>query len=162
VSAAAGTAAAEAVDPEIGGPSEDGRDLAYWEGLRRGELHCQRCSGCGTWLSVNRAMCPTCRSFDIDWERVTGSGIVFSWCRSHYPYQPEIADLLPYTSVLVELPDAGSLRLLGLLDGNATEIRIGDRVEARIVQFAGAHWPVLRWAPVTERAAVTGNRQEEA
>jgi uncharacterized OB-fold protein len=139
---------------DIGGPSADGRDLAYWEGLRRGELHCQRCNNCGTWLSVNRAICPTCRSFDSGWEQVNGRGVVYSWCRSHYPYQPEIAGLLPYTTVLVELPHAGSLRVLGLLDARACAIRIGDPVEALIAQPASARWPVLRWAPATEHADV--------
>ncbi|GAA2454547.1 hypothetical protein GCM10010191_86890 [Actinomadura vinacea] len=128
------------------GPAGDGFDAAYWEGLREGELRIQRCAGCRTWLWGPRRICPNCHGFELGWERVPPTGTVYSWCRTHHPYIAEFADLVPYVSVVVALPQAGGVRLLGLLTGDDdAEVRIGDRLTGYVDTPAGAEWPLLRW-----------------
>ncbi len=125
------------------GPAADGNDTPYWEGLREGELRIQRCEDCRTWLWSPRHLCPRCHGFRLGFEPVAMSGTVYTWCRTHHPYMAEYAGRLPYVSVVVELPQAGGVRLLGLLDGD--EAAIGDRLTGLIERPAGAEWPLLRW-----------------
>ncbi|MFG1858278.1 Zn-ribbon domain-containing OB-fold protein [Actinomadura geliboluensis] len=127
------------------GPAADRRDLAYWEALREGRLVVQRCGACGTWLPGSRIMCSRCHGFDVTWRPAAAKGRVFTWCRTHYPYMSELADLHPYVSVVVELPDAGGVRVLGMLAPDSADVRIGDAVAGAVVTPPGSEWPVLRW-----------------
>jgi uncharacterized protein len=81
------------------------------------------------------------------WERVSGEGIVYSWERTHHPFVKAFADMLPYVNVLVELPDAGDRRLIGILLPPHDAVKIGARV-LPIIQPATArtrNLPVLWW-----------------
>ncbi|MGI5200223.1 Zn-ribbon domain-containing OB-fold protein [Spirillospora sp. CA-108201] len=130
------------------GPAADRRDLDYWEALRHGRLVVQHCGSCGAWLPGSRIMCPRCHGFEVDWRPVAAKGRVFTWCRTHYPYMSELADLHPYVSVVVELPAAGGVRVLGMLDPGSAAVRIGDPVDGTVVIPPGSEWPVLRWTRV--------------
>ncbi len=56
---------------------------------------------------------------------------IYSWQRVHHPVHPVLADCGPYTVVLIELPHADNLRLLGNLLGDPMQdIVIGSNVEA--------------------------------
>ncbi|ROO85286.1 hypothetical protein EDD29_2828 [Actinocorallia herbida] len=125
------------------GPAADGLDTPYWEGLRAGELRVQRCADCRAWLWGPRHICPHCHGFDLGFEPVEMTGTVYSWCRTHHPYMAEYAHLVPYVSVVVELPQADGVRLLGLLDGDS--VAIGDRVTGFLERPENAAWPLLRW-----------------
>lgn len=127
------------------GPADDRFDAPYWEGLRSGELRVQRCTGCRTWLWGPRRMCPECNGFELGWESVPAAGTVYTWCRTHHPYMEEFAELAPYTTVVVELPQAGGVRLLGLLTGDVQDVRIGDALTGHVERPANAEWPLLRW-----------------
>ncbi|MBF6148861.1 Zn-ribbon domain-containing OB-fold protein [Nocardia nova] len=128
------------------GPADDGLDRPYWDGLVAGELRLQHCGHCGEWIWGPQWICAACHSFDPHWEPVEPVGTVYSWARSHYPFITELADRVPYVTVLVELPGAGNRRVLGLLvDEGADAVRIGDPVVGRIELDPGATWPLLRW-----------------
>ncbi|NKQ56722.1 DNA-binding protein [Amycolatopsis sp. K13G38] len=120
-------------------------DAPYWEGLGERELRIQRCDSCRRWAWPPDWRCPACGSYDLGWEAVEPVGTVFSWIRTHYPFVPAYADLVPYENVLVELPQAGGARLIGLLTGGA--VRVGDRVRGTFVAASGrtADLPVLTW-----------------
>ncbi|MFC9556162.1 Zn-ribbon domain-containing OB-fold protein [Rhodococcus sp. NPDC056960] len=135
------------------GPSADGLDQPYWDGLTRGELRLQRCGTCKTWIWGPQWVCGSCHTLDPNWESVTPAGTVYSWSRSWYPFITELADRVPYVTVLVELPEAGNRRVLGILTGDDTDaIRIGDPVVGHIEHDEGATWPLLRWRRSTEGA----------
>ncbi|MCH9675785.1 MAG: OB-fold domain-containing protein, partial [Gammaproteobacteria bacterium] len=72
-----------------------------------------------------------CLSFDIAWNEAPGRGRIYSWQRSWHPVHPALRDRTPYISVLVELPQAGNVRLLGNLLGDVhQDVIIGTEVEA--------------------------------
>lgn len=136
------------------GPAEDGLDQPYWDGLVAGELRLQRCGNCQEWIWGPQWICGACHTFDPGWESVEPVGTVYSWSRSHYPFITELADHIPYVTVLVELPAAGHRRVLGILTGDdAADIRIGERVVGHIDLDEGATWPLLRWRRETTEGA---------
>ncbi|MFC8529892.1 Zn-ribbon domain-containing OB-fold protein [Nocardia sp. NPDC057227] len=132
------------------GPAPDGVDTPYWDGLLAGELRLQRCGCCATWIWGPQWLCPRCHTFDPGWAPVEPVGTVYSWSRSWYPFIAELPVPLPYVTVLVQLPQAGNRRVLGILheSGADTEIAIGARVSGRFVHDPGATWPLLRWTEV--------------
>ena len=112
-------------------PARDGLDRPFWEGAARGELLVQRCGGCGTFRFPPEWICHACRSTAVEWVRVEPSGRVYSWSRVWRAFHPALGPAVPYRIVLVELPQAGGVRMVGNLLGEASEeVAIGDPVEA--------------------------------
>lgn len=111
--------------------SGDGLDRQYWEGARRHQLLVQRCNTCRRFQWGPEWICHRCRSFDIGWERVSGQGRIFSWERVWHPVHPALKDACPYLVVLIELPHADSVRMVGNLLGDALQpVQIGAAVAA--------------------------------
>ena len=112
-------------------PENDGVDAPYWEATRRGELVVQRCKSCSTFRWGPEWICHKCLSFDLDWHKVSGKGRIYSWERPWHPVHPALKGHGPYIVVLVELPDAGNVRMLGNLLGDPKQdVPIGGNVEA--------------------------------
>ena len=108
----------------------DGLSAPFWEGLREEKLFIQRCSACRTWQWGPEWICHHCLSFALDWVEVSGQGRIYSWERSWHPVHRALYGSTPYISVLVELPHAGNVRLLGNLLGDPKQkVRIGAEVE---------------------------------
>ena len=59
-------------------PAGDGLDKTYWEGTRRHELWVQHCAGCGTWQWGPEWICHHCHTFDVAWERVGTTGVIYA------------------------------------------------------------------------------------
>ncbi|QEN12943.1 Zn-ribbon domain-containing OB-fold protein [Mycolicibacterium sp. ELW1] len=135
--------------PTLGsiGPRADGIDIPFWEGLRVGELRMQRCTDCAAWWWFPVWRCGDCGSWTLHWQATPVRGVVRSWIRTHHAFAPEMAGLVPYINVLVELPDAGNRRLLGLLIGDDEELAIDAEVEGVIQKPSELtnNEAVLRW-----------------
>lgn len=111
-------------------PANDGLDAPFWEATRRHELVAQRCRACRTWQWGPEWLCHRCLSFDVGFERVPGKGRIFSWERVWHPVHPAMKTGLPYVPVVVELPEAGGIRMLGDLAGDPeAAVEIGAEVE---------------------------------
>ncbi|MBA4181158.1 MAG: DNA-binding protein, partial [Anaerolinea sp.] len=131
-------------------PYPDGLAAEYWEATRRHELLVQRCNACKTWQWGPEFICNACHSDDLSYETVSGKGVIYSWERSWYPVHPALREGVPYIVVLVELPDAGNVRMVGNLLGDPhQEVAIGAPVEAVFEDHDGAepftlvHWRVV-------------------
>lgn len=136
-------------------PSPDGLDTPYWQGTRRHELWVQRCRSCLAWQWGPEWICHACRSFDVGWEQVEPSGRIYSWERVWHPVNPVLAPACPYVIVLVELPDAGGVRVLGNLVGDPTEpFAIGDQVEAVFEDHDDAATPftLVQWGATSNES----------
>lgn len=109
----------------------DGLDTPYWDGAREGKLVVQRCNACRSYQWGPEWNCHHCLSFDMRWEEVPPRGVIYSWERVWHPVHPALKDACPYVVVLVELPDAGNIRMIGNLVGDAMDpVEIGAPVEA--------------------------------
>lgn len=128
-------------------PRPDGVDIPFWEGLKKGELHMQQCAQCRTWWWAPVWHCSNCGSWEFDWPEVPKRGIVYSWVRTHQPFVPAMASIVPYVTVLVELPDAGNTRIFGILVESEEGLDIGSKVTG-VIQPASEltrGMPILRW-----------------
>lgn len=129
----------------------DGLSAPYWEGLRAGRLLVQRCAQCSAWQFGPEWICHRCHSFDPAWVEVEPRGRIFSWERVWHPAHPVLAAHVPYLVVLVELPQAGRVRMLGNLLGDPRqEVRIGAEVRGVFEAHDEADPPytLLQWACV--------------
>ena len=107
----------------------DGLSAPYWAGLRQNRLLVQRCSHCQTWQFGPEWLCHGCHGFDPSWTEVEPRGRIFSWERVWHPSHAALGEHGPYLAVLVELPHAGAVRMVGNLLGDPMQtVTIGDEV----------------------------------
>ena len=126
----------------------DGLSAPYWAGLRESRLLVQRCSHCHTWQFGPEWLCHHCHAFDPDWTEVEPRGRIFSWERVWHPSHAALRNHGPYIAVLVELPDAGSVRMVGNLLGNPMQpVSIGADVDGVFEHHTGPGTPcsLLQW-----------------
>jgi uncharacterized OB-fold protein len=127
-------------------PQADGLDAPFWGACRRHELVVQRCADCGTFRHPPEAICHQCLSFKAAWERVSGKGRVYSHMNVVYPTHPALADRVPYNVILVELEDAGGVRMIGnLVDCAYGEISIGMPVAVHFEDHPEAEITLPLW-----------------
>lgn len=126
----------------------DGVSAPFWSGLRESRLRVQRCGRCATWQFGPEFLCHHCHAFDPEWVDVAAEGVIYSWERAWHPVHPALKDHGPYVAVLVELPQAGRIRLVGNLLGDpAQEVRIGASVIGCFEHHSDAAVPfsLLQW-----------------
>jgi len=134
-------------------PAADGLDHAYWEGARAHELRVQRCRRCSTWRWGPEWICHVCRSFDTEWVAVKPTGHLYGWERVWHPVHPALKSAVPYVVALVELPQAGGVRMVGNLVGDPRAlVRIGAAVRAVFEDHADGDQPftLVQWQIVED------------
>lgn len=134
--------------PGLPAPAPDELTAPFWNGLRDGRLLIQRCVACGTWRFGPEWICHHCHGFVAHWEAVEPRGRIFSWERVWHPTHPALEGSAPYLVVLVELPQAGGVRLLGNLLGDPLQgVAIGDEVRGVFEPHDDADPPytLLQW-----------------
>ena len=90
----------------------------------------QRCAACGAWRHPPVPICSACHATAHRGERVSGRGRVFSYTIAYHPVHPALVERVPYNIALVELPDAGNVRLVtNLIDVPPDEVAVGLEVE---------------------------------
>lgn len=128
----------------------DGLDAAFWQGLDEGRVMIQRCRDCSTWQWGPEWICHNCLSENMGFEEVPGEGVIYSYERVWHPVHPALKEQGAYLVVLVELPDAGNVRVVGNLLGDPEqEVIIGSRVTAVFEHHGDADpaFTLLQWAP---------------
>ena len=99
-------------------PAGDGLDAPFWAGLRAHELRIQRCAACRGWQWGPEWICHRCHSFDLGFEAVEARGRLFAYERVWHPVSAVLTHATPYLAALVELPQAGAVRVIGNLLGD--------------------------------------------
>lgn len=126
----------------------DNLQKPFWTGLQEEVIRVQRCLACREWQWGPEWICHSCRSFDLEWVEIEGRGFIYSWSRAHHPVHPALADAGPYIAVLIELPGAGGIRMVGNLLGDPMqEVVIGTPVHAVFEHHPDAAIPhtLLQW-----------------
>lgn len=129
--------------------SADGLDRPYWDGLRHEQLLIQRCNSCSRWQWGPEWLCHRCRSFDVGFDAIAAEGVIFSHQRVWHPVHPALAGQGPYVIVLVELPHADNVRLVGNLLGDPRQrLEIGAPVKGIFEHHRDAEpsYTLLQWS----------------
>ena len=125
-------------------PQRSGLDTEYWEATKRHELVVQSCKSCGAVQWGPEWICHKCHSAEMGWRKVSGRGRLFSWTRSWNPVHPALREACPYIVVVVQLPDADNVRMVGNLLGDPlvdppfdaeVEAVFEDHPDATLVQW---------------------------
>lgn len=120
----------------------------YWQGLREERLFVQRCDACHSWQWGPEWICHKCHGFDLSWVEIEPEGCIHSWIRVWHPTHSALQGAVPYVVVLVELPHAGGIRMVGnLASSEKGGIPIGAEVEGVFEHHAGAgsEFTLLQW-----------------
>ena len=138
------------LQPGLAGPvaAPDGLDAPFWQGLRDERLMLQRCSACRHWQWGPEWICHRCLSFDLEFEPTEPRGVIYSYERVWHPVHPALKDQGPYVVVLVELPHADNVRLVGNLLGDPrAPVAIGAAVTGVFEHHADADpaFTLLQW-----------------
>ena len=102
------------------GSQGTGDEFYAW--CARGELRLRRCNACREWCHVPRVTCPNCASTDWAWERVKGTGRLYTFTIVHRAMHPAFMGDVPYAVVVVEL-DEGTRIVSGIVDCRSSRSR---------------------------------------
>lgn len=109
-------------------PGKDELHKPFWEANRRHELVLQHCRKCCNYRYPPGLICPECGAEELEWLRVSGKGIIYSWTVFHRIYHPAFVNEVPYAVVAVELEE-GPRMISNLVDCALKDIEIGMAVE---------------------------------
>jgi uncharacterized OB-fold protein len=129
-------------------PEADGLSAPFWNGLRENRVMVQHCRSCGTWQHGPEWICHRCHALDPSFEQVAPRGRIYSWERAWHPVHACLKGHRPYLVVVVELPGAGNVRMLGNLLGDPLQdVMIGAEVEGVFEHHRDASPPysLLQW-----------------
>ena len=135
--------------------SPDGLDAPYWQGLRDEKLLIQYCNGCGKFQWGPEWICHRCLSEDLTYRELPGEGLIYSYERVWHPVHPALKEQGPYIVVLVELPGADNVRVVGNLLGDPEQdVKIGSKVNAVFEHHEDAEpaFTLLQWSSRPEDA----------
>ena len=101
----------------------------YWEQARAGRLVVQHCAACDRIWHPPLPGCPHCRSADVGWREVSGTGTVYSCTVVRHPTHAAFAGQVPYVVAIVELAEGPRL-VTGIVGCAPEEVRVGMAVRA--------------------------------
>jgi len=117
-------------------PTLDEVNRPYWESCREGVLRLQRCGACDLLRYPIAAICPTCLSTELEWEKVSGRGEVFSFIVFRHAYNAAWKDRIPYTVAIVQLPE-GPRVLATIVETAPEDVHVGLPVEVIFERVSG-------------------------
>lgn len=124
-------------------------DDEYWRGLEEGKFQLPRCSSCKSWTWPAHFRCGHCGSWDFEWVELEPKGRVFTYTRTRYAFDRvlERKDDVPYVTIVAEIPEANNVRVMGVLKGDETGLKIGAPVIGSIDPPSPKtkHYPSIRW-----------------
>jgi uncharacterized OB-fold protein len=98
----------------------------YFDGLSRGVILLQRCTGCDRLQFPPRVHCSRCGGRELSWKEVGGAGTVYAKTVNRRAPEPAFEKFLPYAVALVDL-DAG-VRVMARADCPAGDVVTAMRV----------------------------------
>ena len=111
-------------------PAADDLSQPFWEAARQHQLVAQRCQDCGYFNHPPRPACDACQSQQLQFEPVSGRGVIYTFTVMHQPNVAGFADEIPYINILVELAEQPLLFMASNLPfAELGMVQIGGAVE---------------------------------
>ena len=98
----------------------------FWDGCKRGELLFQRCRDCKGITFVPQPACSHCLSPNLEWDKGSGLGTVYSHSVVWRPQTPAFE--VPYVVAIIDLEE-GYQMLSNVVDCDHSEVKVGMPVE---------------------------------
>jgi uncharacterized OB-fold protein len=136
-------------------PERNGLSAPFWQGAREERLKVQRNPRTGVYQWPPQWIAHDTQTFELDWVEVEPKGVIYSWTRVWHPVHPALKDACPYIVVVVELPHAGGVRMLGNLLGDPRqEVVIGAPAEAVFEHHNDADptFTLVQWRTIDGKA----------
>ncbi|MGH3756802.1 Zn-ribbon domain-containing OB-fold protein [Actinophytocola sp.] len=121
----------------------------FWDALRERRLVLQHCPACGGYQHAPKLRCTTCRSTELVWREVAGTGRVHSHTTVHRPPSPAFADAVPYVVAIVELDGTGVRMLSNVVGVPPDDVYIGQKVRV-VFDDVADEFTVFRFEPAEE------------
>jgi hypothetical protein len=118
-------------------PSPTVTSRPYWEGCARRELLFQRCRQCGAAIHNPAVICGRCWGRELNWERSSGAGSVYSWTVVWRPQSPALS--VPYAPIIVDLEEGWQL-LSCLVGCEHDEVMAGMLVMVEFLEAGPEVW----------------------
>ena len=112
-------------------PHADPYTQPFWTAALAGRLTAQECEGCGLRLIPAGPRCPRCQSDAFRTVDLPGTGSIYSYIVVRHPLRPDLTDVVPYVSAVVELDEtqgAGARMIVNVIGCDPELVTIGDRV----------------------------------
>jgi uncharacterized protein len=126
-------------------PERSGMDHGFWDAVKAHQLTVQRCNACGGFQFGPEWICYRCHSDNLGWHRVSGRGRIYSWVRIWNPVHPALREACPYIAVVVELPDAGNVRMVGNLLGDPRQEPAFDAAVEAVFEDHDEGYTLVQW-----------------
>ncbi|HEX3842122.1 MAG TPA: Zn-ribbon domain-containing OB-fold protein [Acidimicrobiales bacterium] len=98
----------------------------FWAAAAEHRLVCARCADCGTYRMPPTAFCHVCRSQELTWVELPGTGSVYTFTIVRHPVIPEVRASVPYVLAVIELDGAPGARLVAnVLEVDPLAVHIG-------------------------------------
>jgi uncharacterized OB-fold protein len=128
----------------------DATTQPFWDAAKQDKLAVPRCKDCGTFRLPPLPICYECQSDASEWVELPGTGSVYTYMVVHHPLHPDLAEVCPYVSGVIELDGTqgeGARMLANIVDCDPQEISIGTRVEI-VFEHVNAEMAVARFRPI--------------
>jgi uncharacterized protein len=114
-----------------------------WRSGADGILRIARCQSCAYYLHPPRPACPRCYGQTVNFEPVSGEGVVYSWTINRYQWTAQM--MPPYVLAEVELVEQKGLCVMtNIVDCDEDSVFVGQSVTVNF-ERAGESWvPVFR------------------
>jgi uncharacterized OB-fold protein len=98
----------------------------YWEATRRRELTVCRCGDCGEPRLPPGPFCPRCQSQAVRWERLPGTGSLYTYTVIRRGALPAHAASVPYAPAVIALDGVAGVRIISaVVDCDDTALAVG-------------------------------------
>lgn len=114
-------------------PLADAVSQGFWDAVARRELAIQRCRDCGGFQHPPRPLCRACGGASLEFERVSGEGRLWSWTTTYHEVIGGFGPALPFTCMVIELPEQVGLYVLSDLIGRERPIALRAGMRMRVV-----------------------------
>jgi uncharacterized OB-fold protein len=109
----------------------------FWRGCADQVLLFQRCRACSAVNFPPSEHCRQCLSFELEWERSLGGGVVYSWTVVHRAATPVFET--PYAPAIVTLAE-GYQMLTNIIGAAPDEVRVGMAVQVDFREVSTDLW----------------------
>jgi uncharacterized OB-fold protein len=106
-------------------PVPDELSRPFWDAAKERRLMIQRCDSCGYYNHPPRRFCDACLGQDLQFERVSGRGTVYTYTVMHQRDVAGFEEDAPFINIVVELVEQPNLLMV-------SNLPIADRAKVGI------------------------------